>query len=131
MITYRMMTSIEQNSMTCQICLKSFSQVSNLNTHIVLCHSEEGSKKLKCEMCVKSYARKCDLNRHINSHLEINGDKSHGCNIFGNLFLTAGRLKSHKYIHDGAKFQCRNCSFATTRKDSIQIDLRRHSNLKP
>ena len=82
----------------CKICQKSCSQLSNLNTHWSLVHSEEEVKKLKCTICERKFVRKCDLNWQTNS-FGSNNEKRHGSKSF----QTAGSLKTRENIHNIVK----------------------------
>lgn len=48
----------------CVVCLKAFSQSSNLITHM---RKHSGYKPFKCGMCDKAFQRKVDLRRHRES----------------------------------------------------------------
>lgn len=45
----------------CVVCLKAFSQSSNLITHM---RKHSGYKPFQCGMCDKAFQRKVDLRRH-------------------------------------------------------------------
>jgi DNA-directed RNA polymerase subunit RPC12/RpoP len=57
----------------CKVCLRPFSDPSNLNKHVRL-HSQ-GDTPYRCPYCSKILVRKRDLDRHIMSrHTQNNGD---------------------------------------------------------
>lgn len=50
--------------LSCKVCLRSFSDPSNLNKHSRL-HSDLNSTQYQCELCGKLMIRKRDLERHM------------------------------------------------------------------
>ena len=60
--------SAKNNLFKCNLCEKYISTQTNLNTHMVLTHTEEEKKNLKCVICDKKFLRLADLNNHRRNH---------------------------------------------------------------
>ena len=52
--------------LSCKLCRKKSSSVSNQNTHMILVHTEDELKRFKCTLCKMTFLRNCDLNSHLN-----------------------------------------------------------------
>ena len=50
---------------SCEICDKSFNQVTKLGDHISAIH--EGKKPFKCEICDYTCSKKCHMQTHVAS----------------------------------------------------------------
>lgn len=73
----------------CELCGDTFNQLSALNEHNLLKHSDV--RKEKCEICQKTFKRKSELNRHMRSH---GGKRSFVC-FCGKAYRQSGHLRHH------------------------------------
>ena len=72
-----------QKDFKCDSCGKSFTQSSNLRTHIKTYH--EGHKNFKCDSCGKLFTKADNLRRHIITLHE--GHKDFRCDSCGKFFF--------------------------------------------
>ena len=105
---------------TCDICNKTFSSKSNLNSHISSVHNN--IREYLCKTCDKTFSRHSKLKRHIKSvHDQI---KDFLCPLCEFKSSTNSCLKGHiKQVHDQIKdFLCSSCDY----KCSTNGGLKRH-----
>ncbi|XP_077297450.1 uncharacterized protein LOC143919133 [Arctopsyche grandis] len=112
----------------CVICLKSYSQRSNLSYHK---KSHTGIRSHKCDICLKSFIRKNHLASHIRSHT---GEKPYKCEICLKPFSEKSSLRIHKKSHTGPHVKphkCEICLKYFSQKSSLVIHVKLHTGKKP
>ncbi|OQR70337.1 gastrula zinc finger protein-like [Tropilaelaps mercedesae] len=93
---------------TCPICGKTFSQMSYLNSHLLL-HS--GHKPFVCGLCGKGFTQKTNLRTH---ELKHSGAKRFRCEYCLKEFSSKYSQQVHIRIHTGEKpYACSYCAYKT------------------
>lgn len=110
----------------CEICLKAFNQISNLNDHI---RTHNGEKPFLCPTCGKGFNQLGNLRQHQVRH---SGVKPYICSICNNAFASKGELRAHSRKHTGVKpFVCNTCGAGFSTSSSLTKHKRIHSGEKP
>ncbi|XP_014364418.2 zinc finger protein draculin-like [Papilio machaon] len=110
-----------QNSLSCEICKKSFKNKQLLNNHLSI-HTKEHM----CDKCGEGFFSKKQLKSHSISHEE---KLSHECSVCKSSFKTLQHLKNHIAVHSSEKpHKCDQCGKEFRLKKQLNSHIIIHNN---
>ncbi|KAH3876251.1 zinc finger protein 616-like [Dreissena polymorpha] len=118
---------VKVNDKTCNVCGKSFFDVSSLNKHVKSVHMDY--RPFSCTHCDLRFSDRKTLTEHIRVHT---GERPFICDVCGKDFKRKGEMNYHirKAHTDEQKFSCTECGKGFLRASKLKTHMEfKHSKL--
>ncbi|KAK3920675.1 Zinc finger protein 583 [Frankliniella fusca] len=110
----------------CKVCLKTFSQQVNLQTHYRI---HTGERPFQCQVCQKAFTQQPNLWKHMRTHT---GERPFQCRICQKCFTQQGNLSKHEKIHTGERpFKCPQCDKTFAQRSNLMTHITLHTGVRP
>ena len=110
-----------ENSLQCEICYRSFYDVSNLRQHKRI---HAGAKPYECSTCNKRFRQSCSLKKHERIHT---GEVPYECLHCSKNFMSSSELHAHKIVHsDLTPFECKDCGKKFKSRNLLRGHMKTH-----
>lgn len=113
---------INPKLLTCSVCNKGFSRLSQLEEHKARTH--QLFKPFRCLECGKSFTQKTRLKTHQSVHT---GERPFSCKICSKRFSRQDNCLRHERFHSGIRpYSCRQCGKSFTMLGNLKIHQEIH-----
>ncbi|KAJ1526044.1 hypothetical protein ONE63_009212 [Megalurothrips usitatus] len=110
----------------CKVCLKTFSQQVNLQTHYRI---HTGERPFQCQVCQKAFTQQPNLWKHMRTHT---GERPFQCRICQKCFTQQGNLSKHEKIHTGERpYKCPQCEKTFAQRSNLMTHITLHTGVRP
>lgn len=118
----------KKNRYHCHLCDKIFNTNSTLHNHKQYFHVDPQNWKHACHLCEKRFTAPCYLRDHLARHT---GEKNFICTICNKAFVTKVYLTQHSVLHTNKQsLECKQCGKMFASIYNLKKHKIRHSNLR-
>ena len=108
----------------CNKCDRQFTHKGNLNSHILMKHSNR--KDFTCETCSKDFSTNYQLKRHVNNIHAVNNENIFQCSICDKVFSKKMLLKKHETtFHRVPTKKCDFCGKCFKETSKLNVHIKR------
>ncbi|CAK8686267.1 unnamed protein product [Clavelina lepadiformis] len=106
----------------CRVCCKSFSRNNTLKEHMRV---HTGERPYQCKVCCKSFSR----NSHLQLHMKVHtGERPYQCVVCCKSFSRNSDLKQHMKVHTGERpYQCKVCCKSFSQNNTLKQHMKVHT----